>query len=79
MLTSENDVRTRLQWWRTAFVASVQWGCGQCGAVGCYTLRGCCACVFGVKCGDLCGSEGTVAQRADWHSDAWYEREFIWG
>jgi acetyltransferase-like isoleucine patch superfamily enzyme len=26
--------------------------------------------VFGVKSGDLCGSEGIVAQRADWHSDA---------
>jgi hypothetical protein len=27
-------------------------------------------CVFGVKCGDLCGSEGVVARGADWHSDA---------
>lgn len=24
-------------------------------ALGCYTLRGRCVCVFGVKCGDLCG------------------------
>ena len=39
-------------------------------AVGCYTLRGRCVCVFGVKCGDLCGSEAVVAQGADWHSDA---------
>ncbi len=27
-------------------------------------------CVFGVKSGDLCGSEDAVAQGADWHSDA---------
>ena len=27
-------------------------------------------CVFCVKCGDLCGIEGAVAQGADWHSDA---------
>jgi hypothetical protein len=39
-------------------------------AVGCYTLRGRCVCVFGVKSGDLCGSEDAVAQMADWHSDA---------
>ena len=25
--------------------------------------------VFGVKSGDLCGSEGVVARGADWHSD----------
>ena len=39
-------------------------------AVGCYTLRGRCVCVFGVKCGDSCGSEDAVEQVADWHSDA---------
>lgn len=39
-------------------------------AVGYYTLRGRCVCVFGVKSGDLCGSEGVVARGADWHSDA---------
>lgn len=38
-------------------------------AVGCYTLRGRCVCVFGVKLNDLCGSEALVAQGADWHSD----------
>ena len=27
-------------------------------------------CVFGVKSGDLCGSEDAVARGADWHSDA---------
>ena len=27
-------------------------------------------CVFCVKSGDLYGSEGVVAQGADWHSDA---------
>lgn len=36
---------------------------------GCYTLRGRCVCVFGVKSGDLCGSEAVAAQGADWHSD----------
>jgi hypothetical protein len=46
-------------------------GVGQCGCcVGCYTLRGRCVCVFGVKCGDLCGSDGAGVQGADWHSDA---------
>ena len=39
-------------------------------AVGYYTLRGRCVYVFGVKSGDLCGSEGAVARGADWHSDA---------
>jgi group I intron endonuclease len=39
-------------------------------AVCCYTLRGRCVCVFGVKCGDLCGSEDVVARGVDWHSDA---------
>lgn len=39
-------------------------------SLGCYTLQGRCVCVFGVKCGDLCGSEVAVAQGADWHSDA---------
>jgi hypothetical protein len=39
-------------------------------SVGCYTRVGRCVCVFGVKCGDLCGSEGRVARGADWHSDA---------
>jgi hypothetical protein len=39
-------------------------------AVSCYTLRGRCVCVFGVKCCDLCGSEDAVAQGADWHSGA---------
>ena len=38
--------------------------------VGYYTLRGRCVYVLGVKCGDLCGSEGAVAEGADWHSDA---------
>ena len=38
-------------------------------AVDCYTLRGRCVCVFGVKFGDLCGSEGVNAKGADWHSD----------
>lgn len=37
--------------------------------VDCYTLRGRCVCVFGVKCGDMYGSEGVVAQGADWHSE----------
>lgn len=41
-------------------------------AVGCYTLWGHCVCVFGVKRGDLCGSEGIVARGPDWHSDAGY-------
>jgi hypothetical protein len=27
-------------------------------------------CVFGVKCSDLCVSDGAVAQGADWYSDA---------
>ena len=27
-------------------------------------------CVFGVKIGVLCGTEGAVAQGADWYSDA---------
>ena len=39
-------------------------------AVGCYALRGHSVCVFGVKCGDFCGSEGAVALGAVWHSDA---------
>ena len=39
-------------------------------AVGCYTLRGRCVCVFGVKCGDLCGSDCLVARGADRHSEA---------
>lgn len=39
-------------------------------AVGRYTLRRRCVCVFGVKSGDLYGSEGAVAQGVDWHSDA---------
>lgn len=39
-------------------------------AVGCYTQQGRCVCVFGVKSGDLCGSEGAVARAADWHSGA---------
>lgn len=39
-------------------------------AVDCYTLRGRCMCIFGVKSGDLCGSEVVSAQEADWHSDA---------
>lgn len=39
-------------------------------AVGCYTLRGRCVCVFGVKSGDLCASEGVVARGAGWHSEA---------
>jgi len=39
-------------------------------AVGCYTLRECCVYVFGVKSGDLCGSEDEVVRGADWHSDA---------
>ena len=43
---------------------------GSVAAVGCYTLRGRCVCVFDVKSGDLCGSEDTVTQGADWHSDA---------
>lgn len=48
-------------------------------AVGCYTLRGCCVCVFGVKCGDLCGSERAVAQRADWHNEfTKYYNPIIW-
>ena len=38
--------------------------------VGCYTLPGRYECVFGVKNGDLCGSEAVVAQGAGWHSDA---------
>lgn len=44
-------------------------GEGSVAAVGCYTLRGRCVCVFGVKCSDLCGSEGAVAQGEGWHSD----------
>ena len=32
-------------------------------------------CVFGVKSGDLCGSEDAVVHGADWHSDA----GFKWG
>lgn len=39
-------------------------------AVGGYTLLGRCVCVFGVKSGDLCGSEDDVVRGADWHSDA---------
>ena len=39
-------------------------------AVDCYTRVGRCVCDFSVKCGDMYGSEGTVAQGADWHSDA---------
>ena len=39
-------------------------------AVGCYTLRGRYVCAFCVKRGDLCGSEGVVAQGADSHSEA---------
>ena len=42
-------------------------------AVGCHTLRRRCVCVFGVICGDLCGSEDAVARGANWHSDG-YER-----
>lgn len=46
-------------------------------AVGYYTLRGRCVCVFGVKCSDLCGSEGAVAREADWHSDAGKNEESV--
>lgn len=42
------------------------------GCVECCTAAEGFVCVFGVKCGDLCGSEGVVAQGADWHSGAGY-------
>lgn len=45
-------------------------GEGSVAVVGCYTLPGRYECVFGVKNGDLCGSEAVVAQGAGWHSDA---------
>ena len=50
-------------------------------AVDCYTLRGRCVCVFGVKSGDLCGSEGIVEQGVYWHSDAcekWWKVNGRW-
>jgi hypothetical protein len=70
VLTSKFDVMSVAQWWRTACVASVQWGEGSVVAVDFYTLRGRSLYVFGVKSGDLCGSEGAVARTADWHSGA---------
>lgn len=48
-------------------VASAQWGSSSVVTVDCYTLRGRQVCVLGVKCGDLCGSQGVVVQGADWH------------
>ncbi len=45
-------------------------GEGSVVAVGCYTLRGRYVSVFGVKSGDLCGSEVAAARKANWHSDA---------
>ena len=68
MFTLLNDVLIGVGWWHTIAEASVQWGVGTVAAVGCYTLRGRCVCVFGVKSGDLCGSEGVVAQGAYWHN-----------
>ena len=59
-----------MQLWHAANVVSEYWGESGVAVIGCYTLQGRCVCVFGVKCGDLYGSERAVARGADWHSDA---------